>query len=74
MNNTSKEMSIILDRNYSLLDKKEKIKINDAVKKANTPVQAPNNFPKLIRHAIKQTANVQKTTITQEKYYDEFLS
>lgn len=74
MNNTSKEMTIILDRNYSLLDKKEKIKINDVVKKANMPVQAPNNFPKLIRHAIKQTANVQKTTITQEKYYDEFLS
>lgn len=67
-------MTIILDRNYSLLDKKEKIKINDVVKKANMPVQAPNNFPKLIRHAIKQTANVQKTTITQEKYYDEFLS
>lgn len=67
-------MTIILDRNYSLLDKKEKIKINDVVKKANMPVQAPNNFPKLIRHAIKRTANVQKKTITQEKYYDEFLS
>lgn len=67
-------MTIILDRNYSLLGKKEKIKINDAVKKANMPVQAPNNFPRLIRNAIKQTANVQKTIITQEKYYDEFLS
>lgn len=72
--NTSKEMTIILDRNYSLLGKKEKNKINEAVKNANKPVQVSNNFPALIRNAIKQTAKVQKTKITQDKYYDDFLS
>lgn len=72
--NTSKEMTIILDRNYSLLGKKEKNKINEAVKNANKPVQVSNNFPALIRNAIKQTAKVQKTKITQDKYYDAFLS
>ena len=36
MNNTSKEMTIILDRNYSLLDKKEKIKIVNCNNNLNT--------------------------------------
>ena len=36
-------------------------------------MKAPNNFPQLIRSAIKETAKVQKIKISQEKYYDKFL-
>lgn len=72
--NSSREMTIILDRTYSTLDKKSKTKINKIITCANKPVQAPNNFPKIIRKAIKQTAQLEQTKISQETYYDEFLS
>lgn len=71
--NSSKEMTIILDRAYSILDKNDKLKIKKIITEINKPMKAPNNFPQLIRSAIKETAKVQKIKISQEKYYDKFL-
>lgn len=72
--NTPEEMTTILDRKYLLLNKKEKEKINRAIKSINEQVQAPNNFPKIMREAIKETAKIKNYKMSQEKYYNDFLS
>ena len=72
--NTPEEMTTILDRKYLLLNKKEKEKINRAIKSINEQVQAPNNFPKIMREAIRETAKIKNYKMSQEKYYNDFLS
>lgn len=72
--NSAKEMTIILERNFSVLNKEEKDKITKIIKSINMPMPVPNNFPQIMRKAIKETAKVRKIKLSQERYYDEFLS